>query len=159
MLLNIQETMRRMVQLIESIPLHLSLPIIRLDDALGQSWALPLQACSNYTVLKTAHSFRGLLTAVGIQKYPPGSGFPSQPPRVASGPIGYVRPLDGSVAEHHRHAQMVSRYEAGCSYSASDAHCGYSGPRVLLVHRMLRTNLKHSARRWYDGEIMVLVLP
>lgn len=76
MLLNIQETMRRMVQLIESIPLHISLPIVRLDDALGESWALPFQACSDYMVLKPTRHDSGLLTKVGISKSPPHSGFP-----------------------------------------------------------------------------------
>lgn len=59
MLLNIQATMRRIAEGIESIPLHLSLPIIRLDDALGESWALPFQACSDYTVLKPARHYYG----------------------------------------------------------------------------------------------------
>lgn len=147
--------MRRMVQLTESIPPPLSLPIIQFDDALGESWALPFQACSDYTVLSPARSSSGLLTAVGIQKYPPGSGFSKQPPRVTSGPIGYVRPLVGSNEEHHRHGQMVSGCEARCSYSAGDDHCGIPRSRVLFVHRMPRTNLKHCVRRCYDGETMV----
>lgn len=58
--------MRRIAQGIESIPLHLSLPIIRLDDALGESWALPFQACTDYTVFKPTLSVYGLLTEAGI---------------------------------------------------------------------------------------------
>lgn len=143
MLLNIQETMRRMVQLIESIPLHLSVPIIRLDDALGESWGLPFQACSDYMVLKPTRRYCGMLTAAGIQKYPPSSGLSQKPPRITSGPIGYVRPLVSWVEERHRQRQMVSDCETGCSYSTGDDHCGCSGPRVLLVHWMLGTVVKH----------------
>lgn len=58
--------MRRIAQGIESIPLHLSLPIIRLDDALGESWALPFQACTDYNVWKSTFSVYGLLTEAGI---------------------------------------------------------------------------------------------
>lgn len=50
LLLEVQSVLRRIAEGIESIPLHLSLPIIRLDDALGVSWALPFQACTEYPV-------------------------------------------------------------------------------------------------------------
>ena len=42
--------MKRLVRAVEAIPLHLSLPIVRLDDALGESWALPYQACQTLEV-------------------------------------------------------------------------------------------------------------
>ena len=43
--------MKRMVKAVEAIPLHLTLAIVRLDDALGESWALPYQACQNLWVI------------------------------------------------------------------------------------------------------------
>lgn len=49
-LLNISRHIKRMVRAIEAIPLHLTIDIIRLDDALGQSWGLPLQACATWEV-------------------------------------------------------------------------------------------------------------
>ena len=42
--------MKKIVRLIEAIPVHLSLDIVRLDDALGESWALPFQACTTWNV-------------------------------------------------------------------------------------------------------------
>lgn len=57
-LLNICRQMKRIVRTIEAIPLHLTLDIIRLDDALGESWGLPFQACTNWT------SFKNILLAV-----------------------------------------------------------------------------------------------
>lgn len=42
--------MKRIIRAIEAIPLHLTLDIVRLDDALGESWALPLQACQSWAV-------------------------------------------------------------------------------------------------------------
>ncbi|KAG8162951.1 hypothetical protein KVR01_007429 [Diaporthe batatas] len=69
MLMSIQATMRRIAEGIESIPLHLSLPIIRLDDALGESWALPFQACTNYT------AFQNVLQAVVFPNSRPGSNL------------------------------------------------------------------------------------
>lgn len=125
MLLNILATMRRITERIESMPLLLSLPIIRLDDALGTSLALPFQACSGYTVLKPARRYCRILTAVDVQKCPRSSEFPKQPPRVASGPIGYVRPFVSSVEEHNQHARMVSDCEARYSYSVGDDHCEF----------------------------------
>jgi ubiquitin domain-containing protein len=50
MLLDISRQMKRIIRAIEAIPLHLTLPIIRLDDALGESWALPFQACTDWFV-------------------------------------------------------------------------------------------------------------
>lgn len=50
MLLELRSILRRISDGIESIPLHLSLSIIRFDDALGMSWALPFQACTEYSV-------------------------------------------------------------------------------------------------------------
>jgi len=50
MLLNIHQTMKRIARAIEAIPLHLTLPILRFDDALGESWALPFQACVQWDV-------------------------------------------------------------------------------------------------------------
>lgn len=56
MLLGIHKMLKRLLRAIEAIPLHLSLGIVRLDDALGESWGLPIQAClspwvSSITVL------------------------------------------------------------------------------------------------------------
>lgn len=42
--------MRQVIRAIEAIPLHLTLDIIRLDDALGESWGLPFQACTQWQV-------------------------------------------------------------------------------------------------------------
>lgn len=41
-------TMKRILRAIEAIPLHLTVNIIRFDDALGESWGLPLQACDSW---------------------------------------------------------------------------------------------------------------
>lgn len=50
MLLDIAAHMKSLARAIESIPLHLSVDIIRLDDALGESWGLPFQACQTWEV-------------------------------------------------------------------------------------------------------------
>jgi hypothetical protein len=50
MLLAIHNMMKRVVRAIEAIPLHLTLDIVRFDDALGESWALPFQACTQWHV-------------------------------------------------------------------------------------------------------------
>jgi hypothetical protein len=42
--------MEHIIRAIDAIPLHLSLDIIRLDDALGESWGLPFQACTQWHV-------------------------------------------------------------------------------------------------------------
>ena len=42
--------LKRLLRAIDAIPLHLSLGIVRLDDALGESWALPYQACQTLQV-------------------------------------------------------------------------------------------------------------
>ncbi|RSL68999.1 hypothetical protein CEP54_002571 [Fusarium duplospermum] len=48
LLLDITGQLKRILRAIEAIPLHLTLDIVRLDDAHGESWALPLQACRTY---------------------------------------------------------------------------------------------------------------
>ena len=50
LLLDMKNQMKRIVRAIEAIPLHLTLDIIRLDDAMNESWALPLQACRTWDV-------------------------------------------------------------------------------------------------------------
>ena len=52
--------MKRLVRAVEAIPLHLTLAVVRLDDALGESWALPFQACQNFQVRPTTSFFNGL---------------------------------------------------------------------------------------------------
>ncbi|KAI1411106.1 hypothetical protein F5Y13DRAFT_201635 [Hypoxylon sp. FL1857] len=47
-LLNIASHMKRIQRAIDAIPLHLSVDIIRLDDALGETWGLPFQACGTW---------------------------------------------------------------------------------------------------------------
>ena len=49
--------MKKIIMAIDSIPLHLSLDIIRLDDALGESWGLPFQACQTWSVRQKAKYF------------------------------------------------------------------------------------------------------
>ncbi|KAF4943700.1 hypothetical protein FSARC_14848 [Fusarium sarcochroum] len=58
MLLNISGQLKHIVRAIEAIPLHLTLDIVRLDDAHGESWALPLQARGTW------QSFHNLLQLV-----------------------------------------------------------------------------------------------
>lgn len=48
--------MKRLIRAVEAIPLHLTLAIVRLDDALGESWALPYQACQTLGVFNTPQS-------------------------------------------------------------------------------------------------------
>ena len=50
-MLDIHAMIKRLVRAVEAIPLHLTLAIVRLDDALGESWALPYQACQTLEVL------------------------------------------------------------------------------------------------------------
>ncbi|OTA90110.1 hypothetical protein M434DRAFT_14144 [Hypoxylon sp. CO27-5] len=57
-LFDITRQMKRIAKAIEAIPLHLSVDIIRLDDALGEIWGLPFQACSTWS------SFESLLRNV-----------------------------------------------------------------------------------------------
>ncbi|CAM1510770.1 Fc.00g082830.m01.CDS01 [Cosmosporella sp. VM-42] len=67
MLLNISGQLKRILRAIEAIPLHLTLDIVRLDDAHGESWALPLQAC------RTWDSFCDLLRLVVYANGRPGA--------------------------------------------------------------------------------------
>lgn len=50
MLLDMHAMMKRLVRAIEAIPLHLTLAVVRFDDALGESWALPYQVCQTFEV-------------------------------------------------------------------------------------------------------------
>jgi hypothetical protein len=49
-LLDIHTNIKQILRAIEAIPLHLTLDIVRFDDALGESWALPFQACTQWGV-------------------------------------------------------------------------------------------------------------
>ena len=55
------QMMKRIVKALEAIPLHLSLAIVRLDDALGESWALPYQACQDLWVNAVICKFTSLV--------------------------------------------------------------------------------------------------
>lgn len=55
--LNISRQMKKIIRTIEAIPLHLTLDIIRLDDALGESWGLPFQACTTWDVSFFSNTF------------------------------------------------------------------------------------------------------
>ncbi|KAL2212691.1 hypothetical protein CC79DRAFT_1393889 [Sarocladium strictum] len=74
MLLDMASQLKIITRAIENIPLHLTLPIVRLDDALGESWPLPFRACTTYNaffdVLKCvvfANNRRGLTQVVNGQ--------------------------------------------------------------------------------------------
>ncbi|KAI8718094.1 hypothetical protein NCS52_00887400 [Fusarium sp. LHS14.1] len=67
MLLDIAGQLKRIIRAIEAIPLHLTLAIVRLDDAHGESWALPLQAC------QTWNSFSDMLRLVVYANKRPGA--------------------------------------------------------------------------------------
>ncbi|UQC82685.1 uncharacterized protein CLUP02_08175 [Colletotrichum lupini] len=69
LLLDMAAHMKRIARAVESIPLHLSLDIIRLDDALGESWGLPMQAC------QTWQSFKNILTVVVYANERPGLNY------------------------------------------------------------------------------------
>lgn len=51
--------MKRIARALEAIPLHLTLPIIRFDDALGESWGLPFQACTRWHVSLFSNNCEG----------------------------------------------------------------------------------------------------
>ena len=46
----IAHQMKQVLRAIEGIPSRLDVDIIRLDDALGETWGLPLQACGSWDV-------------------------------------------------------------------------------------------------------------
>ncbi|KAK4188868.1 hypothetical protein QBC35DRAFT_531289 [Podospora australis] len=48
LLLHFANQMKRVVQVMEAIPHHVDLDIVRLDDALGDTWGLPLQGCKSW---------------------------------------------------------------------------------------------------------------
>ncbi len=50
LLLHIASQMKRVVDTLEAMPRGLGVSIIRLDDALGDTWGLPLQACESWGV-------------------------------------------------------------------------------------------------------------
>ena len=50
LLLHIASQMKRVVDTLEAMPRGLGVSIIRLDDALGETWGLPLQACESWEV-------------------------------------------------------------------------------------------------------------
>jgi hypothetical protein len=56
--------MKRVVQVIEAMPRHLNVDIIRLDDALGETWGLPLQGCSTWDVRRLKRVSSGLLLLI-----------------------------------------------------------------------------------------------
>ncbi len=60
-LLEMHGMMKRLIRYVEAIPLHLTLPIVRFDDALGESWALPYQACQTFWVLCLSCHFKSAL--------------------------------------------------------------------------------------------------
>ncbi|KAJ1328103.1 hypothetical protein MN608_07439 [Microdochium nivale] len=67
LLLDIARLMKRVVCAIEAIPLHITLDLLRLDDALGETWALPMQAC------RTWESFCEILQLVVYGNNRPGA--------------------------------------------------------------------------------------
>ncbi|KAL5588271.1 hypothetical protein FOBRF1_014799 [Fusarium oxysporum] len=69
MLLDITAQLKHIIQAIEAIPLHLTLDIVRLDDAHGESWALPLQACTTW------ESFNDMLQFVVYANNRPGADY------------------------------------------------------------------------------------
>lgn len=50
LLLQVANQMKRVIQAMEAMPRQLDVDIIRLDDALGETWGLPLQACVSWDV-------------------------------------------------------------------------------------------------------------
>ena len=50
LLLQVANQMKQVVQAMEAIPRQLDVDIVRLDDALGDTWGLPLQACTSWDV-------------------------------------------------------------------------------------------------------------
>ncbi|KAK1758072.1 hypothetical protein QBC47DRAFT_132577 [Echria macrotheca] len=48
LLVHIANQMKRVVQVIEAIPRQVDVDVIRMDDALGDTWGLPLQACGSW---------------------------------------------------------------------------------------------------------------
>ncbi|KAF3024094.1 hypothetical protein E8E14_001291 [Neopestalotiopsis sp. 37M] len=52
LLLDLATQMKRVIRAIEAIPLHLTMKLVRFDDALGETWALPFQACETWNVSK-----------------------------------------------------------------------------------------------------------
>ncbi|KAH6636439.1 hypothetical protein F5144DRAFT_179711 [Chaetomium tenue] len=48
LLLRIASQLKRVIQVIEAMPRDLGVDIIRLDDAWGETWGLPLQACGSW---------------------------------------------------------------------------------------------------------------
>ncbi|KAK2671468.1 Tetratricopeptide repeat [Fusarium oxysporum f. sp. vasinfectum] len=69
MLLDITSQLKHIIRAIEAIPLHLTLDIVRLDDAHGESWALPLQACTTW------ESFNDMLQFVVYANNKPGADY------------------------------------------------------------------------------------
>ncbi|KAF4336870.1 hypothetical protein FBEOM_9250 [Fusarium beomiforme] len=74
MLLDITAQLKHIIRAIEAIPLHLTLDIIRLDDAHGESWALPLQACTTWE-LTEMQSFSDMLRFVVYANNRPGADY------------------------------------------------------------------------------------
>ncbi|KAF5588330.1 general transcriptional corepressor ssn6 [Fusarium subglutinans] len=72
MLLDITAQLKHIIRAIEAIPLHLTLDIVRLDDAHGESWALPLQACTTW------RSFNDMLRFVVYANNRPGADYITQ---------------------------------------------------------------------------------
>ncbi|KAF5672100.1 hypothetical protein FCIRC_8518 [Fusarium circinatum] len=69
MLLDITAQLKHIIRAIEAIPLHLTLDIVRLDDAHGESWALPLQSCTTW------ESFNEMLRFVVYANNRPGADY------------------------------------------------------------------------------------
>lgn len=50
LLLQVANQMKGVIQAMEAMPRQLDIDIIRLDDALGKTWGLLLQACVSWNV-------------------------------------------------------------------------------------------------------------
>ena len=61
-ILDIHSMVKSILRAIEAIPLHLTLPLIRVDDAFGWPCLLPLEACQTYEVYHNLRSLVSLIT-------------------------------------------------------------------------------------------------
>ncbi|KAI9712012.1 MAG: hypothetical protein M1820_001720 [Bogoriella megaspora] len=64
MFLTIHSKLTQILEATSAIPLHIDLPVIRFEDVKGQTWALPLQACSSWG------SFKRVLELVVYERDP-----------------------------------------------------------------------------------------
>ncbi|KAK0618888.1 hypothetical protein B0T14DRAFT_565795 [Immersiella caudata] len=133
-LMHIASQMKRFLRAIDAIPLHLNVDIVRLDDALGDTWGLPLQACGSWP------SFCNMLQHVVF------AGRPGLD-RVTTGQFAITLATSGARVDqynwenfikrdlHIQQAMVLSRANTGESHDTNECPFPRCDGKILDIDR------------------------